>query len=199
MNDFGSTLPGEKVIVYTHRHWYWLAARYGWLFLLALIPLAVLFVSFVFLDGLAFLLPPTTADGGLARAFLGSVFVLTGLASPLWYLWLGVRAVLNLYRYLHDVWIVTNIRLIDLDKNTIFNQNRSEALLVNIQDIDVRVEGILPKFLGFGDIQVQTAGTREHFRFITIPRPHQVADVIQQELLRSRGLKRQAKALSRGI
>jgi len=44
--------------------------------------------------------------------------------------------------------------------------------------MSVDTAGVIPTFLKFGDLQIQTAGTEEKFRFKQIPNPGKVKDEI---------------------
>jgi len=82
--------------------------------------------------------------------------------------------------YTLDVWIVTDRRIIDSTQHGFFNRVVSELHLSRIQDISVSTRGVIQTFLKFGDLQVQTAGTDEKFKFQQIPHPEKVKDVIRK-------------------
>ncbi|KKQ77632.1 MAG: hypothetical protein UT00_C0008G0004 [Parcubacteria group bacterium GW2011_GWA1_38_7] len=82
--------------------------------------------------------------------------------------------------YTLDVWIVTNRRIIDSAQHGFFNRTISELHLTRIQDISVETRGFVQTILHFGDLQVQTAGTEEKFKFHQIPHPEKVKDEIMK-------------------
>ncbi len=82
--------------------------------------------------------------------------------------------------YALDVWIVTDRRIIDSTQHGFFNRTISELHLSRVQDISTQTKGIIPTFLKFGDLQVQTAGTEEKFKFFQIPNPGKVKDTIMK-------------------
>jgi hypothetical protein len=99
-----------------------------------------------------------------------------------------VRIFLNWYRYRHDLWVITNQRIVDSLKNHPFHHRLSTADLVNVQDMTVQRSGILQTTLNYGDILCQTAGgagTGE-FRLSGIPDPQQVQLLVDKERDRER-------------
>jgi len=50
--------------------------------------------------------------------------------------------------------------------------------LENIQDITTDVHGVIPTFLNYGNLFVQTAAEKERFIFRNIPDPYSVKDLI---------------------
>jgi hypothetical protein len=77
--------------------------------------------------------------------------------------------------YALDVWVVTNLRVMNIDQRTLFHRRVSELALYNIQDVTSETKGPLATFLGYGTIVVETAGEQEHFVFPNLPRPEVTA------------------------
>ncbi len=82
--------------------------------------------------------------------------------------------------YYLDVWVITNERLIFVELHGLFNRSVASVNLADVQDISVRIRGIIPTLLRFGDVTIQSAGTHGKFVFNQIPRPDQVKDFITQ-------------------
>ncbi len=80
-----------------------------------------------------------------------------------------------------DVWIVTDQRIIDIEQLNLFNRVVSEFRLDRVQDITIKVNGLIATLLGFGDIHVQTAGEMEKFLIKNAPKPYEVKDRIIKE------------------
>ncbi|MBU4481074.1 PH domain-containing protein [Patescibacteria group bacterium] len=74
--------------------------------------------------------------------------------------------------------IVTNKRLIRIETKGFFKYERAEAELNKIQDISVKIEGIFPAFLNFGDLEIQTAGTIVKLTFPQLPNPQKIKEII---------------------
>lgn len=83
--------------------------------------------------------------------------------------------------YYLDVWIVTDQRIIDIEQITLFNRVVSEFRLDRVQDVTIKVNGLIATLLDFGDIHVQTAGEMEKFLIKGVPKPYVVKDKIIKE------------------
>ena len=111
----------------------------------------------------------------------------TGLAATLlwgvgaaWVLFWVLWAFFVWYRHQHDLWIITNQRLLDLYKRDPFHQTLSSADLVNVQDISVSRSGLFATLFRFGDVRCQTAGTNASFILSGVPNPNGVLATIDQ-------------------
>jgi uncharacterized membrane protein YdbT with pleckstrin-like domain len=82
--------------------------------------------------------------------------------------------------YYFDVWIVTNQRIVNIEQKGMFSRVVSELELEKIQDVTTDVRGVIPTFLNYGDLMVQTAAERERFRFRKVPDPYAVKDLIMK-------------------
>lgn len=121
------------------------------------------------------------------------VFDLSGIArtiaiivAALWLLYWLVQIAFVWYHYRHDLWIVTNQRILDLYKKNPFNQSLSSADLVNVQDISVSRSGLLPTIFKFGDVRCQTAGANASFTLAGVPNPASVLATIDAARDRAR-------------
>jgi hypothetical protein len=107
--------------------------------------------------------------------FLGQI------AQPLAMLWMIgglVIAFVNWYSYEHDQWMVTNQRLVDVNRHNIFHASIATADLVNILDLSVEQRGILPNMFGYGDVTCQTAGGRDSFVIRGVPNPNEALEIV---------------------
>jgi len=80
--------------------------------------------------------------------------------------------------YYFDVWIVTDKRIVNIEQKALFSRVVSELELEKIQDITSDVKGVIPTFLNYGDLYVQTAAEMERFVFHNIPDPYAVKDMV---------------------
>ncbi len=158
---FEGKKEGEEVVLFLHRHWWVIANR------ILMIVMAA-FVPFVVIVAFGQLLLKYNAMA--LFAFLWAAYYLM-----LWFLLFYTLTIYNL-----NSWIVTNIRIIDTHQLGFFNQEVSELSLVNIQDVSFKVEGMIPTMMNYGDIEVQTAGNDQKFRFASIPNPQTVKDEIMK-------------------
>lgn len=160
-NSFEGEENGEKVVLLLRRHPFFVLTRMAFFLLLLLVPViaGAALSSFIYVNN-------------LLSAFL--------FVSSAWYLlvWSGIFYALTMYTL--DVWIVTNHRIIDSTQNGFFSRTVSELHLSRIQDISVQTKGVIQTFANFGDLQVQTAGAEEKFKFSQIPNPIKVKDEIMK-------------------
>lgn len=161
--------PTELLVVTLRRHWLHLYPRLGLLILVALAPGLVLWLTTAMMP---------------ERQWAGHP-VLVGVAVLWALLWL-VRAYFLWYRYQHDIWVVTNQRIVDSLKRHWFHHEMSSADLIDIQDVSVAREGLLRTMFDFGDVRVQTAAQQAHFVLSAIPHPGQVLTTIDAERDRAR-------------
>jgi uncharacterized membrane protein YdbT with pleckstrin-like domain len=80
--------------------------------------------------------------------------------------------------YYLDVWIITDTRVVNIEQKGLFSRQISELELENIQDITTEVKGVIPTFLNYGDVFIQTAAEKERFIFRNIPDPYHTKDVL---------------------
>jgi hypothetical protein len=150
----------ETPLLTLRRHWMHLYPRLLLVLLVAAAPLPLWFGATTLTD----------VEGNARIAAIG--------ASVLWgVLWLG-RAYFLWYRYQHDVWVVTNERIVDSLKRHWFHHEMSSADLVDIEDVSVEREGPLRTVFDFGDVRVQTAAQQANFVLSAIPHPRQVLTTV---------------------
>lgn len=80
--------------------------------------------------------------------------------------------------YYLDTWIVTSERIISIEQKGLFVRTIATLHLNQIQDVTAETEGFLGTFLTYGNVYIQTAGTRERFNFKTIDNPETVKNTI---------------------
>jgi uncharacterized membrane protein YdbT with pleckstrin-like domain len=108
------------------------------------------------------------------------------IVVALWLLYWLVQMAFVWYHYRHDLWIITNQRILDLYRKNPFNQSLSSADLVNVQDISVSRSGLLATIFKFGDVRCQTAGTNASFTLSGVPNPNSVLATIDAARDRAR-------------
>ena len=135
--------PGERIILQVHRHWFFLLTHALMLILVLVFPYA----GWQILAGLG-----VVAAGQVAA---GTVWVL----SLLWLLFGWTLYFKFFTLYWLDVWVITNRRVIDIDFKRLFDRDIAILRIEQVQDVQVRVTGLLANLLKFGSVSVQTAGT----------------------------------------
>lgn len=152
----------EKILLALRRHHLIFYSHLVQIFFLA----AALFLGYVFLRSTA----PEAVEGPIGNLLLlGVLFFLLFLVDFVFILWLD---------YYFDVWIVTNERIVDIELKGLFQREFSEFKLSRVQDVTVEVHGILPTFLDYGDVHIQTAGEARSFVFAQVPHPYKAKEVI---------------------
>lgn len=152
---------GEEVIVTIRRHPSRLIGR------LLLVVLFVLLVLFFW------------TQFGLGReGFLGNsmdfllIITLIGGAIAAFSIWYG---------YQHDVWLITNQRLVDSSKPTPFRHTVTSSNLENIVDVTTSRNGIFQTMLNYGDVSCRTAAANaKTFRFRGVAAPDMVLAQINE-------------------
>jgi hypothetical protein len=159
---------GEALIQVCRRHWIYLWPSIAFQALLAIVPLiaAAILISALDLNGIAAAVPWIVVAGHAVYRVLA--------AFLLW------------YRYHHDIWVITNQRIIDSYKKHPFNIRISTTDLVNVQDMSVERSGMLRTMLNYGDIVCQTASEVQAFRLAGIPDPLAVQALVDKERDRER-------------
>lgn len=157
---FPSEKPYEKTELFLRRHGLILFFIYFGFGLLALLGLSGFYFSKNFF--------PLEGNGLALGQFLLSVYLLI--------IWQVLFK--GLADYYLDTWIVTDHRVLEIHQIGLFKRDISELRLSKIQDISVKIEGMMPTFFNYGDIIVQTAGVIQEFKFEQIPNPQKVKDEI---------------------
>lgn len=152
----------EKVMKIIHRHWFDIFKQFMAIVFLSLILLGS-FVSFPYFF-------PALQDQNYYNAlvFFESIFAI--------FIWVFIFFVWIDYYF--DIWIITSEKIINVEQKGLFIRSLSELKLERIQDVTVEVKGIIPTFLNYGDVFVQTAGEKERFVFRHIPNPYSIKDMI---------------------
>jgi len=147
----------EHVSMVLRRHWVHLYPRLILRVALALVPPVVLWFAAHSIGD---------PEGATRIALLG--------VGALWAVYWLVMSYFLWYRYQHDVWIVTDQRLVDSFKRHWFHHRMSSVDLVDIEDVSILREGVLRTAFNYGDLQVQTAAQQANFILSAIPRPSEV-------------------------
>jgi len=100
------------------------------------------------------------------------------IAFSLYFLFCGLFFFVAFFDFYFDIHILTSRRLVDIDQNRLFSRNISELWLEDVQDVRVNQNGIMETIFNFGDLEVQTAGTKPNFILQKIPFPQEVSSLI---------------------
>ncbi|HPN96191.1 MAG TPA: PH domain-containing protein [Candidatus Moranbacteria bacterium] len=154
--------PNEKILLVVHRHWFNILSQFFVVFLMLFLFIGTyLYLPLVFSS----LSNPINAD---LFYFLENLF----------FMFVWIIFFLIWVDYYFDVWIVTDQRIVNIEQKGLFSRVVSELELENIQDITTDVHGVIPTFLNYGNLFVQTAAEKERFIFRNIPDPYGVKDLV---------------------
>jgi uncharacterized membrane protein YdbT with pleckstrin-like domain len=103
--------------------------------------------------------------------------LLTVAAGALW-AFTVLSLVYRFFDWRNDHYIITNRRVLHVERVLLLREHRDEAPIERVQDVQVRQEGILANTLNFGDVFIQTAAATEKIVFASIPHPIYVRDVL---------------------
>lgn len=96
-----------------------------------------------------------------------------------WFLLLFAYAIENLLYWYFNIYIVTNIHVIDISFQSLLSKHVVEGRLDDIQDVATKVQGLLASFFNYGDVMIETAGKGEQMVFEKVPFPDLISDRIQ--------------------
>lgn len=101
------------------------------------------------------------------------------IGSSLVFLLLALTVLMDTYfKWFYSVNIITTERIVDVDFNDVLHHKYAEAQLEKIEDVSHRPVGILSSLFDYGDVNIQTAGTKPEFVFDSVPRPRDVQDTL---------------------
>lgn len=153
----------EQVALLLRRH---PITNFRWLFLAILAAFIPILIKVVPMTGFEL--------QGLPK-IPGDVQFLLGL---FWYTLILGYALQNFLIWYYNVYLVTNLRIVDVDFHGLMHYASDEAALHQIQDVSHNQSGLWQLLFGFGTVHLQTSGTRQNLDFERVPLPARVADVV---------------------
>jgi len=78
------------------------------------------------------------------------------------------------------IYIVTNTRIVIIDKGIFFKDYKDIIDLRKIQDITSNESGLLSNFLSYGDIEITLASSSGIRKIKTVPVPHKIVEIIDR-------------------
>ncbi|MDB4992546.1 MAG: hypothetical protein JWL75_791 [Parcubacteria group bacterium] len=166
--------PGEEIVLEVRQHMMVFVLRALPLLLLAFLPTILLALLSLFAGAspqTASLFASLNLPSNIARFFKG-----------LWLLAIWTAFFSMLTRHYLTVWIITNVRIVDIKQYGFFNRTVSSFLLMRVQDITTDVSGMLATIFRFGRLSVETAGKDEEFQMSGIVHPEHLRDVIMGQV-----------------
>ena len=155
-NTFKGQLSEETTILVIRKHWITLALPLFLVLLTALIPIIIyplITPTLLYFDFYWF------------------------LSSAFWF-FLWNLFFFNLMIYSLNTLVITNKRVIETKQLGFFKYSANEFQKDKIQDISVKIIGILPSLLNYGNLEIQTAGSENKFNFTNFPDPEKIKQII---------------------
>ncbi len=159
---FPSQLDDEKIHIVVRQHWVVLFKK--------------LFIWFFF--ALALVLFRKYGQTVFPGLFQNDIGKITTLFTQVYTLFLTLSLYLIWMLYYLNVQIITNLRIVDIDQVGLFSHEVSELHIENIEDVTSNVSGILGTIFNYGDVFVQTAGSKERFEFSDVPNPGSINKLV---------------------
>jgi hypothetical protein len=163
--------PGEQILKIAHRHWFVMLSLGALLVFMAVAPVVI----YVFLLSGVFSLAPD-----ILRSELVSHTHWGAFAYAIWVLLLWVMFFIEWTAYYLDMWIITNQRVVNFDQKGFFSREIITLRYGQIQDVTVEIHGIIPTWLKFGLIQIETAGETRVIEMHRMQNPEEVKQLIMQ-------------------
>ncbi|HLB32300.1 MAG TPA: PH domain-containing protein [Patescibacteria group bacterium] len=142
--SFEGQREDENVVLLRRQH-PWVLVRTG------LAVVAIIFIS---------LIPLLLPGGGK-----GLKFIALGVSIAL------VIALARLYMWWHTIYVVSNHRVIGVEQQKMLLRQVSEVPLENIQNITQVKKGFGPNVFDFGDLQIQTSGSKIAMEISSVDNP----------------------------
>jgi len=125
---------------------------------------------------LVLLLTPLLLSFFLTREILPPVYRL--LVVILWYLFTLAYIFERFLLWYYNVYLVTDLRLVDIDFPSLLYREMTEARLDHVEEVSNKKGGYLRSLFDFGDVLVQTAGAIPEICFEDVPDPERVTKII---------------------
>ncbi len=158
--------PDEKVIIYIRRHWIFLFIQTKLIFLLFITPTLLVWALQYFGYVPEF------------NIFGVSFYSLTDVFIYMWAIFCWLLLAEKFTDYALDFWVLTNKRIIESELLKLFDRRLSTLELQDIEDVTVRVKGVVQTAIGYGTLEVQTAGSEREFLAENIADPAKVQELI---------------------
>lgn len=165
--------PGEEIIKSVRVHPFVLATRLAPFVLMFFVPALFSLLISIFTSS------SPQAAGVLAGASLGHF---SRFLIGVWFLGLWMGAFTVFTQYYLTVWVVTNMRIVDIRQLSFFSRTVSSFLLARVQDVTTDTSGLLATLFHYGRLSVETAGKEEDFAMNGIASPEDIRDIIMRQV-----------------
>ena len=101
------------------------------------------------------------------------------LITFFYYLFVLGYILVNFMGWFYNIFIVTQIRVVDIDYSDIVYHNVAMTKLDLAQDVDFTQSGFIRSLFNYGDIILRTAGKSNIFDAFAVPNPAQATKIIE--------------------
>ncbi len=158
LNELPNQQRGEETKIFLRRHWIEIVMMIIYTAGFALLPI----IFYVILS----------ANG---VDWQGTLWGPIGALLVSMYSLFSVLILLTMFTdYYLDTWIVTTERIVNIEQRGLFSRVIATLHLNQVQDVTSETHGFLATILSYGDVHIQTAGTKERFMFKRINDPDDV-------------------------
>jgi hypothetical protein len=157
---------GETVLLVARKHWFILLRGIFMPVLLFVVPLCV----YIFTGDV---LKQNDVIASIAHTDAILLFSIS-----LWGLLIWMMIFLAWTDYYLDMWTITTRRIISIDQRGFFRRTVASFRYERLQDIEVRIDGVIATMLDFGDIHAETAGHEADFKIPGAPNPREIKRLI---------------------
>jgi hypothetical protein len=155
----------EKIVYCFNQHWITIIWR-----IIRLFIVTVFFISLVFLVYILFMSDNLTRD--VAR-WLAVIFIFT-------YVYYFHSRIAYIFDAIMKLYIVSNRRLVCIDKSLFFKDNKEILDLKKIQDISSSKAGFWSNVLGYGNIEITLSSTSKIKIINFVPSPDEIVEIIDR-------------------
>ncbi|RJR14016.1 hypothetical protein C4585_00900 [Candidatus Parcubacteria bacterium] len=161
---------GERVIARFRKHWAMLVHDT---------------IGTILLTGLPFLVWIAASSAGVLPFLRPIPAPWIELLLAFWFLLIWITLAVIWTNYYLDIWVITNRRIINVEQVSLFHRRAAVWNMDRVQNISTQVATVLQTLLGFGTIEVHTAGRPgEGARMEGIPHPDVVRTIILDQIER---------------
>lgn len=118
----------------------------------------------------------------LVIPFLFSAFMFSNYIGVLiFFIWISIGFGYGIYQWVcwyFDHFIITNMRIVNIDQKTLFARSVSESGITNVQDVTYEINGFMASLFNYGTVKVMTASNNDSLEMSSIERPKEVQETI---------------------
>lgn len=95
-------------------------------------------------------------------------------------------AFIDFISWFYNIGLVTNVRILDVDLRNLVYTHVAATKIGQIEDVSYKRTGAIRSIFDYGDVQIQTAAESENFEFLSVPKPNQAVNIVE-DLIRGGG------------